>query len=166
VRGSDNNVLRRNTIGPALVFNGFPNSGGIALCEANGTTVAMNTITGMYVGIGVGTDSSCPSEALTGTVIQNNTVTGSSGAGLFVEESGDGITLSSQATRTILSNNTVTKNQHNGITAPNPSVTLTQNTALGNGGFGIAAAVGAIDGGGNIARNNGARPQCTGVVCR
>ena len=42
---------------------------------------------------------------------------------------------------------------------------LRGNTATANGGHGINAVSGTIDGGGNHARGNRAAPQCVGVVC-
>jgi parallel beta-helix repeat protein len=43
--------------------------------------------------------------------------------------------------------------------------TLARNTANRNGAHGIDAAVGAIDGGGNLAHGNTPLPNCLGVIC-
>ena len=166
VRGGSNNIIRKNSISKAVVFDGFPNSGGIALCEANDNRVELNTISAMYIGIGVGNDSSCPSDQLSGNIIRSNTISGSRGSLEFSENTGDGITLSAGSTGTVLTGNVLTKNQRDGIRALSPSVTITGNVATLNGRRVIDAVLGAIDGGGNLARGNGATPQCTGVVCR
>jgi hypothetical protein len=43
---------------------------------------------------------------------------------------------------------------------------LTRNEARRNGGLGIFAVRGVIDGGGNRASGNGDRRQCVNVACR
>ena len=43
--------------------------------------------------------------------------------------------------------------------------TLTRNVANRNGGHGIDAVAGTIDGGGNRSRNNATPPDCIGVAC-
>ena len=75
------------------------------------------------------------------------------------------------APRATLTGNTFTDNT-NGINVqpPPPDSDLTYvtslgtNTSIGNSGWGIYAP-GATDLGGNVARQNGNRPQCIGVVC-
>jgi Ca2+-binding RTX toxin-like protein len=44
--------------------------------------------------------------------------------------------------------------------------TITANVASSNGGWGVNAAAGSIDGGANVAMANRESGQCTGVVCR
>ena len=43
---------------------------------------------------------------------------------------------------------------------------LARNTSFLNGGRGIDAIAGTIDGGGNRAFQNALSPQCSGVLCR
>jgi hypothetical protein len=43
---------------------------------------------------------------------------------------------------------------------------ITDNTANGNGDFGIDAVAGVIDGGGNVASGNGNPVQCRNVFCQ
>jgi hypothetical protein len=49
---------------------------------------------------------------------------------------------------------------------PGSSVVLTRNTANDNGDFGIEAAPGVTDGGGNKASGNGNPLQCLNVFCK
>ena len=46
------------------------------------------------------------------------------------------------------------------------STTITKNRAVRNGGLGIQAVEGVIDGGGNRASGNGDPRQCVNVACR
>jgi hypothetical protein len=77
--------------------------------------------------------------AAVGNTVRANAVVGNSdvGIGVFQDQPGD------------------TKNN-----------VLAGNFAVNNHAHGIDAAVGAIDGGGNIARGNTPPPQCIGVVCK
>jgi hypothetical protein len=65
----------------------------------------------------------------------------------------------------VLEGNIADRNGWNGITA-GAGLTLTRNTANGNGNLGIEARTGAIDGGGNRASGNGNPAQCVGVTCK
>jgi hypothetical protein len=53
-----------------------------------------------------------------------------------------------------------------GFEVESRSARLTRNEGRRNGGLGIAAVRGVIDGGGNVARHNGDPRQCTNIVCR
>jgi hypothetical protein len=46
-----------------------------------------------------------------------------------------------------------------------PATTLKRNLLVRNAAHGIEAIAGVTDGGRNVARANGADPQCIGVVC-
>jgi hypothetical protein len=52
-----------------------------------------------------------------------------------------------------------------GFDVESRSATLTRNRAVRNADLGIEAVFGVIDGGGNIARNNGNPAQCTNIFC-
>ena len=60
--------------------------------------------------------------------------------------------------------NTLTRNGDGIVTEEGAAVSLGDNRAVRNSGWGIYAP-GATDLGGNVAKGNGLEPQCTGVVC-
>ena len=60
--------------------------------------------------------------------------------------------------------NTLVRNGDGIVTEDGAAVSLGDNRALRNSGWGIFAP-GATDLGGNVAQGNGLEPQCTGVVC-
>lgn len=78
----------------------------------------------------------------------------------------DGIAVDSETRGTLLEQNTASRNRDDGIDVDNAETTITRNRADRNGDLGIEAVEGVIDGGGNRARGNRNREQCTGVVCR
>ena len=83
------------------------------------------------------------------------------------DTAGDGIFALAEAAGAVLELNHVTGSRDdNGIDVEGTSVTITRNKALHNGDLGIEAPDGVIDGGGNRARGNRNRLQCTGVNCR
>jgi nitrous oxidase accessory protein NosD len=65
-----------------------------------------------------------------------------------------------------VSRNRAWRNGADGILVDAPGTTLTRNSAFFNGNFGIEAGRGVLDGGGNIAKHNGAGAQCAGIACR
>jgi parallel beta-helix repeat protein len=93
-----------------------------------------------------------------------NTSTSNKYAGIWVK--GDNRKFAVQ--HNLLSGDTANGNGRAGGIVVQGSVSanrLQGNTANANAGRGIAAARGAIDGGGNRARDNRRRPQCVGVRC-
>ncbi len=64
-----------------------------------------------------------------------------------------------------IEDNEATGNLGDGISVGGAGHTVTANEAYNNGAWGISAAVGTIDGGGNLASGNAEPEQCTGVVC-
>ena len=93
-----------------------------------------------------------------------NTSTGNKYAGIWVK--GDNRKFEVQ--HNLLSRDKANGNGRAGGIVVQGSVSanrLQGNTANANAGRGIAAARGAIDGGGNRARDNRRRPQCVGVRC-
>jgi len=77
----------------------------------------------------------------------------------------DGVDVDDKAKHTLLRRNHAFGAKDDGLDANNPTTKLTRNQARRNGDLGIEAARGVIDGGGNIARNNGDPRQCTNIVC-
>jgi parallel beta-helix repeat protein len=76
-----------------------------------------------------------------------------------------------ESTGNVLSDNVANGNAEVGIGIEEETAgagagnTLTRNTANRNGGHGIDAVAGTIDGGGNRGRNNATPPDCIGVAC-
>jgi parallel beta-helix repeat protein len=165
LREADRNTVRQNTIGPAYRVGGFPDSGGVAVCASDGNTVVGNLITSTYVGVGVDNDSSCDQGASHGTTIRGNRIRGARGAGDYVEQTGDGITVGAIARHTVVAGNVVRGSQHDGIDVRSPSAVLSDNLVVANRDLGIRAVRGVVDGGGNVARDNGDPRQCVNVDC-
>jgi parallel beta-helix repeat protein len=66
--------------------------------------------------------------------------------------------------QTVVNRNKVTRAVADGIDVDDATATLTGNTALRNGGLGIDAVIGVIDGGGNRATGNGNTGQCSANI--
>ncbi|MEE6263817.1 right-handed parallel beta-helix repeat-containing protein [Plantactinospora sonchi] len=97
-------------------------------------------------------------------LILDNVVTGSAGGGIAVEGAGvdpDGIPLGPN----VIERNEVVGNAGDGISVAEAGHRLADNVAHHNAAFGIDAAEGTTDGGGNVAGGNGEPEQCRGVVC-
>jgi parallel beta-helix repeat protein len=77
-----------------------------------------------------------------------------------------GIAVDRVPKRTLVSRNLVVGSGRAGIIVGSRSTTITQNRAVRNGGLGIKAVEGVIDGGGNRASGNGDPRQCVNVKCR
>jgi parallel beta-helix repeat protein len=137
----DGNQVTRNRV------TGF--STGVQV-EGDRPTVDGNTVSGSAVGIRLGQS--------TDALLSRNHIRGT------VE---DGIFALAEAGGAVLERNHVTSSRNDdGIDVEGTSVTLTRNRAVRNADLGIEAPDGVIDGGGNMARGNRNRLQCTGVNCR
>jgi large repetitive protein len=77
-----------------------------------------------------------------------------------------GISVDRVPKRTLVSRNLVVGSMRAGIIVGSRSTTITENRAVRNGGLGIRAVAGVIDGGGNRASGNGDPRQCVNVACR
>lgn len=104
-----------------------------------------------------------PETPLSGTVIRGNVVrnAGVDGIAIATELGAPGA-----VTNTLVGHNIAVGAGDDGIDVDSPATTLTGNLAIHNGDLGIEAAPGVSDGGGNKARANGNRAQCTNVACR
>jgi parallel beta-helix repeat protein len=76
-----------------------------------------------------------------------------------------GIGVDPVARRTRIRRNLVVGAARDGIFVLNRRTKLTGNRAFRNGDLGIEAVRGVIDGGGNVARNNGDPRQCVNIIC-
>jgi parallel beta-helix repeat protein len=77
-----------------------------------------------------------------------------------------GISVDRVPKRTLVSRNLVVGSGRAGIIVGSSSTTITENRAVRNGGLGIRAVEGVVDGGGNRASGNGDPRQCVNVACR
>jgi parallel beta-helix repeat protein len=77
----------------------------------------------------------------------------------------DGFVVLKKDTDSLLFGNIARGAGDDGFDVESRSATLTRNRAVRNADLGIEAVFGVIDGGGNIARNNGNPAQCTNIFC-
>jgi parallel beta-helix repeat protein len=158
-----NNRIERNTA--------FQNSHGIVLTGcADGNLISRNTPFENGVGILL-------SDSFGHAEIAENNVFRNAGSGIgsielqkariernrVTENGRDGIEIDDH--NNLIQENVASRNALNGITVPHDN-TVTRNSADENGGFGIEAQPGVIDGGGNRASGNGNPLQCLYVDCK
>lgn len=113
-----------------------------------GTKVAGNRVRGGGDGIAL-YDS--PENSVAG-----NSVANAGFAGIYLSEGSD---------RNALDGNFVTRSAEDGIFVEGTTNRLSRNAVTFNGGRGIQAVAGTVDGGGNRAFGNALSPQCEGVFC-
>ena len=132
------------------------NGSGVRIDEdASGNRVVSNVISANSFGIQVASEGTESSPA------DRNTLEANSVFGNAI----DGIYVGSASTNTVVLRNSTSRNSDDGIDVDAPGATITGNTANLNGGLGIEAVPGVIDGGGNTAAGNGNPLQCTNVTC-
>ena len=129
--------------------------GAIAVEKGRGNLVAGNVVAHAR-GTGVRLGLEHPSIGGADNVVRSNLVRGAGRDGFYVAEK-DG--------RSLLIRNTAIGARGDGFDVNSRSATLTRNRAAHNGGLGIEAVAGVIDGGGNRAHGNGNPAQCTNVAC-
>jgi parallel beta-helix repeat protein len=127
---------------------------GIAVEAGHGNLVANNVVVGARVGVRLGVQP--PPIGGARNVVRRNLVKGSGEDGFLVNRK-DHLSL--------LSHNTAVGAGDDGFDVRSRSARLTGNLALRNGDLGISAVRGALDRGGNVARNNGDPRQCTNIAC-
>ncbi|MCL4858862.1 MAG: right-handed parallel beta-helix repeat-containing protein, partial [Caldilineaceae bacterium] len=96
--------------------------------------------------------------------IVNNTINNGNAAGISLEAenfAANGNPIGGS----LIAGNTTNGNLADGISVGGAGHTIANNAAHNNAAFGIRAAEGNIDGGGNTASGNGEPLQCVGVVC-
>lgn len=167
---ADNQISRNVIVDSGRLLN----SPGISISSGSRTVVDGNTVTGGGTTPGISVNDSA------GTVVSSNT-SDSNGTGVYVwgnaigtavlgnrvtRNAFSGITVQSPSTATLVSGNVSYGNGGDGIDASSPSTTITSNTAVANGAWGIFAVAGVVDGGGNRAVGNGRPAQCTpNILC-
>jgi hypothetical protein len=148
VGGGSRNVIARNRIRKG--------GDGIAIEKGHGNVVARNDIVGpRRSGVYLALDR--PPIGGRDTIVRRNVVRGS-GKDAFVVRAKD--------RHSRLKRNAAVGARDDGFDVQSHTAKLTKNLGLLNGGLGIEAVRGVIDGGGNVARHNGDPRQCTNIVCR
>ena len=153
------------------------NGGGITLGPGSRNVIADNRISGGRDGIRVekGHNNLVADNAVVGTrhvgitlgihdpfiggahnVVRRNLVRGSRV---------DGFVVVKKDAHSLLSGNIAKGAGDDGFDVDSRSAKLTGNRALRNADLGIEAVFGVIDGGGNVARNNGDSRQCMIIFC-
>jgi Right handed beta helix region len=145
---SDRNVIRHNKA------RGNPEDG--MIIEGDRNEIVRNRLVRNGGGILITTVSRRGTAV--GNVVRRNEVRDARASGIGVD--------CCKPKRTRISRNYVVGSGRAGIGVGNPSTKLTKNRAVRNGGLGIEAVEGVIDGGGNRASGNGDPRQCVNVKCR
>jgi len=165
---SNRNRIRRNQI---------TRGGGIAVAPGNRNVIANNRVSQAVDSIAI--------EKGHGNRVTRNRVAHARGAGIRlairqppiggvrtvvrrnrVRASGeDGFLVNPKDRHSLVSRNVALRSGDDGFDIASVRVRLARNRAVLNADLGIEAAPGAIDGGGNVARENGDPLQCTNVLC-
>lgn len=122
---------------------------GVFVSRSSDTEVSGNQVRGHDIGVLVRVGSN--------TKVERNIVT-ENAVGIHVS------TFEGDPTGTVLTGNVARQNGLDGIAVQAPSTQIQRNTSYGNGRWGIWAASGATDGGGNRAWGNGVVQQCTANI--
>jgi parallel beta-helix repeat protein len=163
-RVTDNRVVRNGggiTLGPGsrnVITRNRVSRGreGIRIEKGRGNLVAHNVVVAAHrAGIRLGIHK--PSIGGAHNVVRRNLVRNSAV---------DGFLVGKKDAHSLLLGNIARGAGDDGFDVESRSATLTRNRAVRNADLGIEAMFGVIDGGGNIARNNGNPAQCTNIFCR
>ena len=156
----------RTTITDNQVLHSVGQDGIGVQIYGNDNLVARNTvIDSVRYGIEVDDFQDEGHSPVTGNVLRDNVVNGA-GEGIAIGPEAGGVVLG-----TLVEHNTVSNALDDGIQLLGPSTgletsTVRRNVAVHNGGLGIAAVPGTVDGGGNHAAGNGNPLQCLNISCR
>jgi CSLREA domain-containing protein len=169
---SDGNVVRNNIVHLA-------GGAGIGLGNANDSTIVNNDVRFNPGGIELAGSSGnlieendasetgstgISAEGGESNIIRNNLANNNNAAGISVEAETLDV-LGNPIGGFLIAGNQANNNLSDGISVGGSGHTITDNDAYNNAGFGIFAAEGNIDGGGNLASGNAEPLQCVGVVC-
>ena len=153
LEASDHNLIRHNSA--------RRNPEGGMIIEGNRNEIVRNRVVRGGGGIQITTVGRGGTSV--GNVIRRNVVRNVRPAGISVDRPPPNRT---PIRRTLISRNLVVGSEGAGIIVGSRSTTIANNRALRNGGLGIRAIEGVIDGGGNRASGNGDPRQCVNVACR
>ena len=144
------NVLTRNHLSR--------DGSGIGIEKARNNLVARNVVVDpRHRGISLGLDFADGSSiGGVDNIVRRNVVRGSGGDGFLVNAKGT----------SVLRRNVASGAKDDGFAVESRSTRLAKNRATHNADLGIQAVRGVINGGGNVARHNGDRRQCTHIACR
>ena len=147
-RGS-RNVIARNHLSR--------DGAGIGIEKGRRNVVARNVVVDpRATGIHLGLDFPDGSIGGVDNIIRRNVVKGSGGDAFLINKKGT----------SALRRNVASGAKDDGFDVESRSTRLAKNRAKHNADLGIQARRGVIDGGGNVARHNGDRRQCTHIACR
>jgi parallel beta-helix repeat protein len=167
----DRNEVRGNRFvrnrGGILVFNGSRNvltrnhlsrdGSGIGIEKGRHNLVARNVVVDARKrGILLGVDLPDGSIGGVDNIVRRNVVKRSGGDGFLINKKGT----------SVLRRNVASGAKDDGFDVESRSTRLAKNRATHNADLGIQAVRGVIDGGGNVARHNGDRRQCTHIACK
>lgn len=153
LEASDQNLIRHNRV--------RHNPEGGMIIDGNRNEIVRNRV--VRGGGGIQITSVRRGGESVGNAIRRNVVRNVSPAGISVDPPPPNRT---PIRRTLISRNLVVGSGRAGIIVGSRSTTIANNRALRNGGLGIRAVEGVIDGGGNRASGNGDPRQCLNVACR
>jgi hypothetical protein len=147
--GGNDNILRRNLV---------QRSSGLGLQVGGGkrNLFAHNRVRNVG-GFGIDVASYGP---VKNTIVRRNHVSDAGEDGVVVRS------VRKTLKRTQVRRNHIFHSGDDGIDVASASTTVTGNEADRNADLGIEAVRGVRDGGGNVARHNGDRRQCTHIACR
>jgi hypothetical protein len=161
----DHDVVTANTVTDAI---GCPDGCGTGISFEGGTgsLIAANLVDGT-AGMGIRIDEFAAStgRSTIGTVVRGNLVRHAGSDGIALGTSGDENSGVGLVEDTLIDANVVTASVRDGIDVARAANTVSRNVALRNGALGIEAVTGVIDGGGNIAHDNGDPLQCLRIAC-
>jgi len=190
VDGSADNLIKRNRLsgnGPAILVeanrnemreNRISRGGGIVVGPGNRNVIARNHVSRAQEsisatgrenliarnvvadahgrGISLGVDfADGPDFGGVDNIVRRNEVRGSGGDAFLINHKGS----------YVLKRNVASGAKDEGFDVESRSTRLAKNRATHNADLGIQAVRGVIDGGGNVARHNGDRRQCTHIAC-
>jgi parallel beta-helix repeat protein len=147
VAPGNRNVIANNRVWRAL--------DSIAIEKGHGNRVSRNRVAHAR-GAGIRLAIRQPSIGGVRTVVRRNRVRASGEDGFVVNE---------KERHSLLWRNVALRSGDDGFDIVSDRVELARNRAVRNADLGIEAAPGAIDGGGNVARENGDPLQCTNILC-
>jgi parallel beta-helix repeat protein len=168
---ADRNEVRGNDFvrnrGGITVFSGSRNvlarnhlsrdGSGIGIEKGRHNLVARNVVVDARKrGILLGVDLPDGSIGGVDNIVRRNVVKGSGGDGFLVNKKGT----------SVLRRNVASGANDDGFDIESRSTRLAKNRATHNTDLGIQAVRGVINGGGNVARHNGDRRQCTHIACK
>lgn len=149
----DSGIFLQSANGSTITGNDVRlNTGGIELSDSDNNLIRSN-IANDTTGDGISLELSVNNR------LELNQVNSNNSRGIYV--AGDAAAGSGNR----LVDNTANANNGDGIHVSKAVHTLQGNTARNNGGWGVFADPGNVDGGGNRASGNGQAAQCAGVVC-